>query len=379
MGQPRLRPVGHRRSASEDAVTPVIGAILILAITVLGIAGVLLWGAPLIDRIQARNAQSAMVGEFEDLRDASRELSVPDHSRFPTVVLSRGEISLEEGSRIMVTSNRDTGAGGFTNCDFRITNWADATTPGSVNVATSSCRGSAQLQVYSVSGSTVVSIHGPVSFSNGATITPSPAVDFSQGDWLFRLTHVDCGADDVCAAAWVISTDRLAWEMEASSGARSVVLDAGAIFSEEDGTTFLAKEPVIGDSAFGPTYYGLWLRTLNAASEGSLVGSGSHQVYLSLVGNHIRTDHSAVARLRYDISGDLAEAWCNSLIDRNDDLPGNYYRADSAMTCSTGDANGVRSVCYSIVSAGGNPCSSNPSTSFAFKFLHARIYTSLVI
>src|SRR5688500_1999559 len=120
MGQPRLRQDNHRGSASEAAVTPVIGAILILVISVLGIAGVLFWGAPLIERIQVQNAQVSMVGEFEDLRDSSRELSVPDHSRFPTVVLGRGELALERGSRIMVTLSYDSA------CDFHVTGWANS-------------------------------------------------------------------------------------------------------------------------------------------------------------------------------------------------------------------------------------------------------------
>lgn len=380
MGKPhavrKVHPVGVKQD-DETAVTPVIGAVLILGITVLGIAGVLLWGAPLIDRIQSRNAQSAMVGEFEDLRDASRELSVPDHSRFPTVVLSRGAISLESGSRIMVTSIRDAGVN--PNCDFHITNWADTATPGSVTLlSTSGCRSGATVVTYSVSGSTVVQVDSRAA-SSGLVITPSPAVDFSQGDWLFRLVDAGCTPDTYCAASWLLSTDRLQWEMEGTSGARSVSLDAGAIFSQEDGTTFLAKEPIIGDTAFGSSYYGLWLRTLTAATEGSLSGAGSHQVYLSLVGNHVRTDSSAVARLRFDISGDLAEAWCNSLLDRNDELTGASYKEDATMTCATGGADGVRSVCYARVDATLNACTANNPATFAFKFLHARIYTSLVV
>src|SRR5687768_5034094 len=132
------RPSHSRRSRAADgesAVTPVIGAILILAITILGIAGVLYWGAPMIDRIQAQNAQVAVVGEFQDLRDASSVLSVPDHSRFPTIVIPRGDLGLEKGTRIMVTSDRDTGNMG---CDFRITHWADtaATTRDEVTMQT---------------------------------------------------------------------------------------------------------------------------------------------------------------------------------------------------------------------------------------------------
>src|SRR5688572_28001382 len=158
-----LRPSHSRRSRAPDgesAVTPVVGAILILAITILGIAGVLYWGAPMIDRIQSRNSQVAVVGEFQDLRDASSILSVPDHSRFPTIVIPRGELSLEEGTRIMVTSNRDYDgtANDFPNCDFRVTNanWDGSPTSTVSTATTTGCRTTGtSLKVYSVSGSTL--------------------------------------------------------------------------------------------------------------------------------------------------------------------------------------------------------------------------------
>src|SRR5687767_12502039 len=88
-----------RRGPHDEAVSPVIGTILILAITVIGIASLLLWGGPTLERVQSQNAAVAMQGEFEGLRDASQELSVPDHSRFPAISMPSGEVSLAPGTR----------------------------------------------------------------------------------------------------------------------------------------------------------------------------------------------------------------------------------------------------------------------------------------
>jgi hypothetical protein len=361
----------------DPAVTPVIGAVLILGITVLGIGGVLLWGAPLVERVQVQNAQAAIVGEFEELRDSSRELSVPDHSRFPTIVIPRGEVGLQRGSRFMVTSDRDTG---FPNCDFLVRDWADTAAKTSVTITSANCRGSTAVKIYSVSGSTLVE-YTPTTSGNTYTVG---AADFSTGDWLFRLTHASC-TGTICAEAWVHSTDRVVWTSDSSAGARAVSFDNGAIFSAAEGTTFLEREAAIGDSVFGSNYYGLWIRSLTAANYQSISGSGSHQVYLSLLGNYDRADASGTSRVRIDVAGALAQAWCNALEHRNAGLSGASYKSEVA-NCGQVTTDGVRSVCYARVASSSNACTASlscptPTTGscFSFRLLHARIYTSLAL
>ncbi|MHB1261562.1 MAG: hypothetical protein ACYC2H_07580 [Thermoplasmatota archaeon] len=377
------RPSHSRRSRAADgesAVTPVIGAILILAITVLGIAGVLYWGAPMIDRIQAQNAQVAVVGEFNDLRDASSVLSVPDHSRFPTIVIPRGDLSLERGSRIMVTVDRD--APTKLGCDFHVTGWADTTAPTQVSVSAANCRTpiasgtpgatEALLQIFQVSGATIVQ-----QTITGCCATPTVAgADFSSGDWLFRLANTACPSG-ICAEAWLHSGDRVSWDVAASSGQRGVSYENGAIFSETDGTLFLEREATVGDSVFGSSYFGLWLRSLSASTYGGITGAGSHQVYLSLLGNYDRVESSAVSRLRFDASGDLSEGWCRAFLARNTGLADGSYQSSEVAECGFGPGTSERSVCYTLLSSAS--CTSTPTTAFTFRFLHARIYTSLSI
>jgi hypothetical protein len=421
-----------RPSLLEDraGVSAVIGTVLVLAITVLGIASILYWGAPTIDRIQSRNAQTSMEGEFEGLRDASQELSVPDHSRFPTVAVPTGSLAVQQGTRFMVTVDYDgdaTSCSGVSckNCDFHVTDWSDSgANAAKVAVAAggSGCRtavncgagtpaaGQACLEVYSVGVTSLVkqtitaTANCPLTPTATACTapvvqTPAPAVnvDFSQGDWMFQLTDASTTTTPtVYAQAWLHSTDQVSWKLTSTTGNWEEYLDGGAIFSRSGSTYFLEKEAAIGDTSFGPSYVGFWLRTLKATAYSAIDGQGSHQVFLSLKGNSVRADIATAYRLRYDFSGALAQPWCNALLFRSAHLTNGgtpplftaVYKDDTTnnFSCAsggTGDSLGLRSVCYiqfaAAATAPANPCTSTTGTPFRFRFLHARIDASLSI
>jgi hypothetical protein len=358
----RRRPKVDKQN--EEAVTPVLGTIMVLGITVVGIAGIMLWGAPAIARIQAQNAQLAMVGEFEDLRASTQELSVPDHSRFPTIVMDSGSLGLRTGTRFLVTANFAGAAN--TGCDFRVTEWADADT--NVDVAATSCGASAtDVHIASVAGSnTVLEFTGDLGNDVGNEA-------FSSGDWAFFLRN-DAGTTTY-AVAWLLSTDQLAWS-NSGGQSRAVYLDGGAVLSETEGTVFLQKQPALGDLAFGEDYVGFWLRTLDAPNQNSVTGRGSYQVYFALTGNHLRIDEQSVYRVRYDFFGTHAEAWCNSLLHRNSDFPDleapagpdAVYAVTTGATCATSsDPNGVRSLTFTHDGA----------DAFEYRLLHAQIHATL--
>lgn len=371
-------PLPPRRLLRDlGSVSPIVGSVLILAISVLGVAGVLYWGAPTIDRIQSRNAQSAMEGEFEGLRDASQELSVPDHSRFPTISIAAGELRVQQGSRFMLTADHDATK---PTCDFHVTGWPAAGTS-SVTVGSTNCRAptttcttpmaatAACMEIYSVGGTTTVKQTVTLS---GATASVSGA-DFSKGDWMFRLTDGN-PTPTIYAEAWLHSSDQIAWSLKSSTGTRELYLDGGAIFSRSDGAWFLEKEAPLGDTSFGTGYYGFWLRALVAGTYSSINGIGSHQVFLSLLGNAVRIDATGVNKLRFDVSGSLAEPWCNAFLARNARLTNAAYAVDGSFPCANGGANGLRSVTYTCSDA--TKC---PGNAFQLRFLHARIDTSLAI
>jgi flagellin-like protein len=353
------------RGPGEEAVSPVIGTILILAITVIGIAALMLWGGPTVDRVQAQNAQAAILGEFEGLLDASADLSVPDHSRFPSIAAPRGLLQLQEGTRIMVTVDHDADN---PTCDLRVTGWESATPTATVTVSAPGCRPvtGTSFEVYEVSGTTLSERAINVA---GATVT-APGVDFTEGDWLFRITD-GAANPTVYAEAWLHSGDRLTWRLSSASGVRNVYLESGALFSDDGAATFLHRKPTITDTAFGEGQYGLWLRSYLATAYTGYDGAGTRQVFLALQSNDLHVDSPDAHRIRYSFAGPLAEAWCTTVLAR-DPLSGSpfdgvtEYAQDGSFPCAGPQA--LRSVTFRYLD----------DRAFQVWFQHARITITLV-
>lgn len=362
-------------------VTPVVGTLLILGITVLGITAVMFWGAPSIQRIQDQNSQTAMLGEFDNLQEITTVLQVPDASRLPRIVQPAGAFGFEPGNRYMITADHDSDAG-ETACDLRVTGWEvdgtdsfTVTASGCKNIKNSASKPTctqaeitgaddACMDVFRVTGANLAeqTITG---YSSG-TYTVAGA-DFSTGDWLFRLTDGDSTTPEVYAQAWLLSSDRVAWDLASSVGERGVYLDGGAVFAQQSGTTFLERDPPLHEGVFATDVYALFLRTLDADQYSEVTGQASFQMFLGLTTQSARVAEDDVRTVRYDIFGDLAEPWCQSLLLRNSTLSDSSYELDTGASC----ADTVPSVKYQRPDAMGDPLP------FTFHFIHGEIRTSL--
>ncbi len=363
----------------ERGVTPVVGSLMILGITVVGIAGIMLWGGPTVQRIQDQNAQVAMVAEFQDVRQAALVLTVPDSSRVPTINQDQGTLILGPGGHFMVTVAHDTDPG-YSGCDFHVTRWADDGDVDSVEVSTQSCRtpkiscsslvpGEACLEVHQVTGSSTIQKPSALLTLVGAspswTLDVSGA-DFREGDWLFRLTNGQTSGLVVYAQAWLMHSNRLTWDY-ASSRDLDVHLEAGAVFAQDGSGVFLESPPPIQEDAFGSGDFVLRLPLFTVADAVSSQGRGTPSVAMTLVGNHARVVTSDTTQVRLDYHGELAEAWCRTMLLRNSAVPtGAAYTEDAAFGCEDGDVDGVRSLTYVA-----------PSSPFRLEFFHARIKASL--
>ena len=359
-----------RTQSGQEAVTPVIGTLLVLAITVIGMAGIMIWGAPTIEAVQAQNAQVAVIGEFEELRSSSIDLSIPDASRIPTINVARGTLSVEQGSRMMVTANHDAAA-----CDLHVTGWADST----VNTVSYNGAGCTldTFEVLQVVGSNTVRRHsqaaagGTVAVTIPATASFTP--DVSEGDWLFRLTNGDDLALVVYAQAWLVDSDQIAWRLDTTTGGIGAYFDLGAVFSSNGPASFVEKPPSLQENEFASGVYSLRLRTMSdTGGIGAISGRGSHQVFLGLVGNHVRVDEPAY-RLRIDVAGPLAESWCNLFVLRNEALDMVAYTEDATMPCEQASDSAVRSVVYVPL----DPVTAVPDVPFDLEVLHANVRITL--
>ncbi len=384
---------------ADEAVTPIIGTVFILGITVAGMAVILLLGAPVLQRLQDEGALRSMAGQLETVRSEVSSLSIPQTAKAPAIAGSGGSISLESGDHIMVTVDMDTNAL-YRSCDFHVSGWSDFTAVGTSKteaVTTSGCRtptvsctaAAICIRVGYVDTTSGGVVDTPVTFSAGSIVFVS-ATQTVTADQIWRFRLVTAGVtpvtDTVYAESWLLPTDRLHWFRGSGAGGAEASFEAGAIFLASGGQQYLEADPfIVEKSTMGasPPYL-LRVPTLTASPSASISGSSNHDVLLSLLGSDVRVQSETATRIRFDINGPLARPWCDALVLRSSlaALPTGFtYTADGAFPCNSGSSDGTRSVIYvgAASSSATTSCSSTPSTyqCFPFQFSHARITATL--
>lgn len=365
----------------DDAVTPVVGTVLILLITMAGMGAVLAWGVPAVQGIQDQSSQAAMEGEFSDLRLNTLILKIVDSSRLRSVSLADGELALEPGSRFAIVSvHNNTFPGGGSSpdpdCDHRVTGWSSSSDTlslsytgskfcGDIVTGSASADDEVEVRVDELVGSSVQSRPGIVVSGGGNSATvQSAGDDFSQGSWRLRLVDRDGG---IVMQAFILGTDRIAWHLQTSVSDLDLYVEGGALWLTDFPQVFNLAGVQVSEDVFGSGDYILELPTYSGPDL-SFSAPADPQVFLQLQGSHGRVVGQETLLLRYDVAGDLAEAWCNHLLFRNDDITAGAYAEDPAATCETGDVDGVRSLTYEPT-----------ADSFSFEFIHKRVYASISV
>jgi hypothetical protein len=376
----------------DDAVTPVIGTVIVLAITIMGIGTALYLGTPVLVNLRERAALENVIGQFEQVRAAANDMYIPDESRYPTISIPAGELTLAQGSHVLVTVDEDASGTTYDGCDFRVQDWSDwdvaaankvsltaSGCPAIAGITNATCNAAAIpaatgacFEAYRVNGSApaswplcAASTAGPCHLTwtvSGAEYSLSSVLD-DEADYMFRLT--DSTTAVVYAQAWLFHMDRLAWR----TGNVAASYEGGGILAQEGEGYFLASSPLVTEDPPGGPFF-LRLPTMQGSDHGAFSGSGSHSVGLIMTAGHLRVDWVAATLIRLDFHGDLAEPWCNAFLLRDQlaSLDGDYYTEDATHLCSgTAEADGVRSVKYD-----------EPAT-FRFTLTQTVIHASLLL
>lgn len=138
----RLLPTGV--AAPEDAITPIVGTMLVFVIIFGGMAGALVFGVPAINGLQDRAAVDDMATQLQAVRREAERLTAEGAGAVVALAPSQGSINLEEGTRMAVAISYDGlasqqglalawGKGGKKknlsnapqDCDAHIQDWAD--------------------------------------------------------------------------------------------------------------------------------------------------------------------------------------------------------------------------------------------------------------
>ena len=367
--------------SDERSVSAVIGTVLILAITVIGITAVLLLGGPLVQRLRDQSNLESVSGQMANVRQTALKLSGVGAQGSPQMNFGDGSLSAQQGTRMMITVDQDSGN---PNCDFRITGWSTGTTtlsyaastgcraaagsPPTCVVATSTCLLAYQISATTACGAGTLQT---ASVGGGVLGLTAPGLTAST-DWCFRLTNAAC-PNSICAQAVLLHQDSLEWHQTSSQGDQRVLFEGGMLLVRSKYGDFLRNPPPISENAFDGTTYILRLPTLDAASTptgysdiSTANGRATPTVLLSFASSSVRGDTvstagaSVGAKLRLDFHGTFANLWANSLLNRNTALtassPGTtLYLQDNGATCPDAAANPNRFTCMTYSPTAGAP------------------------
>lgn len=390
------------RPPADEAVTPVIGTVLMLGISALAITLILVGGAPILDRLQGAGALQTMTDEFQQIRTTALDLNGPDAQRSVPIQLPAGSIDFVSGGRYMVTV--DAAAG----CDFHVAGWAlqppALINPTSVVITAPNACGLPPVAdfstpiltipgcgtsmgrwciggVYEVNGPTLTALDYSYTFASQTIALTTGSFDPAK-DYEFRF-YDDPATLNVVADSWLLHTDDLRWA-RAGSSSHAIEFAGGALMATDGNAVSVAAAPAFEERT-GPA--ALYLRLVTLRGDGTgLNALGAHRVLLRSDPTALR-DAMTANQVRFDMDGPLEQEWCR-MLDLRDGTrtTGNYQPAtafspiratipgstDPTSDCDAlpdpaGIANPVRSVLYA------------PNASFPLTFLHANLQASIQV
>lgn len=212
----------------DDAVSPILGTVLLLGIFAVTSTAVLLASGPILDRLSSDAAYQQVTGDLAQAHDVATGLGGPDAQRLLTVRNPSGQLSVGGAGRMAVTINQDTMDvdNDLTQealaCDFILTGWED---PAAAVLAfsTAGCRpldaggcgnADACVDAFRVVGGALQ----PVASTSTAT-TLNLGQPVGADEWLFRLRTAGPGDVAVLAETWLLRGDRLVWDAPGSTWA----------------------------------------------------------------------------------------------------------------------------------------------------------------
>lgn len=366
MLEPRVEPVRPRalRGASgDDAVSPVVGMILVLAISVASISAVVYWGLPAIEEMKANVEFRTVEGQFHELDGTIRELVAGTTQRTakrwqPSI--SSGEIQLVEETQGWLYATELYAAGqrnsfayaSFSDGDdtFVVKNVGDAALP---NV---------KVEAYLIGASSETQL----SVSHGA-LTPYPN-QMSGADlplWgvgeekSFRLSvrnvplaeaHRDLSGSNIfrikilsgsslVGEAWYMQTGHAEYRLMAGLGEKTVALSNGAVLTGSGADLVIRNTPPMPPPVTTGGAYRVFARAIVLDGSAQFAGLDRFDSLLSLYGMSslasydCATDADCVQSAKIFIYGDYRTPWHTYLTNAN---RGYGYAEESASFSTLG-------------------------------------------
>lgn len=293
----------HRRPLrkEEDAVSPVVGMILVLAISIVGIAAILYWGLPAIDEMKANVEHRSVEAQFEELDSSIKELVAGTTEK----TAKRWQPSLNRG-QILVANNTEGWLyatelyNSSADHDFVWTDFDDGdrvfqikyrgSAPYISNVVVQAylvddSTSPTQLRVSTTSGGTtqMVAADLPTWSSSDAIRTfylRTATADMPITNATFKFKIYTNGT--LLAEAWYVPTGRIDYRLEAGLGVKQVIENNGAVLTGDGNGFALLNTPPLPPQTNTTGVTRFFARAVVMNGSGSFAGDDRFDVLVTL-------------------------------------------------------------------------------------------------
>lgn len=353
---PRLR-VPPRGDA---AVSPVVGMILVLGISIVGTASILYWGLPAIDEMKANVEYRSVEGQFNELDSTLKELvagTTEKTAKRWQPSMNRGEVLVKNGTEgwlfAMETFNtsgvkHDLGWTGFHDGDHKLTIHNLASHELSwVKVECFTVAGTSSLtalNVSTVSGDPEQMVGTPAKWPATTSKdfylyqkdagTPTPVL---IKDATFKC-RVYTGTT-VIAESWYANLGSIDYTLRAGMGEKGLIENNGALLAGSQGSWAIVNSPSIPPATETGGIHRFFGRSLVLYGNASFAGEDRFDLLVSLYSTAVLGSYDCAHSLRTDcaaqakifIFGDLKEPWYDYLTNA-----GKGYTFDRTTMPGTG-------------------------------------------
>lgn len=348
------------RAAADSGVSPVVGTILILAISIVAISAIIAWGLPAIEELKANAESRAVLDQFRDLDDGLQSLVAGSAGKTtfkwqPT--LNEGSLAIDQtqGGRWVVATDLRNGYNftyfGLNDTDryFALHN-NGYTLTSALKVRAWTFIGSTftELTVNTTSGGAATAL----TLANGENVTlqlynsTGSAITLNALNiriYLYNNSLVTASDDGAVARLWLTDVGSTHYETESGVEKRHVFSTNGAVIYGPYSSLVVANEPPIPPvrtytNSTGGTSKSAFIRLIQINGSASFGGARQAELLMNLYSTTSLVDESNVSSVRIYVLRDATfrETWYDYLSDT-----ANNYTMTRLDLAATAPVNGI--------------------------------------
>ncbi len=333
-----------RWNRADHAVSPVIGMILVLGISVVGISAVVYWGLPAIDEMKANVEFRSAESQFHELDATMKELVAGTTQRTakrwqPSI--ARGEITIHENTQgwLYATETYDP----VRNNSFVYAQLTDGDNAFIIKNVGSAAITNVKVEGYIVNGATETLLQ----VSGGTAIAPAQMVGANlptwavNGEYEFKTWTVSSGTAQnindavfhfkifesatLIGEAWFMNAGHVQYKLDAGLGNKEVVQTNGAVLTGVSGIYTIENSPSIPPPVLTGGTYRFFGRAVVIDGTAGFAGADRFDALLSLYATKSLASYDCASTAKTDcvesskifIFGDYQAPWHAYLTNTN--------------------------------------------------------------